>query len=249
MPKTKVNPSSDSEIAPRLKSTDSGASLTLPLDSDGDVDWSKVRESTKEKFKSVLSSDATTLEMVADIFKDMETDDETPERPKITEDNIGAAIDQINLACSMSLALLVGKFKKHPFVRGPQGQQVPLSISPNVVMTVSELTPAQHKELDPRGLALANKYIPKVPSKITEHLDLIMFGFMFLKYQQQNLSKMVATQIALDIKASMQVNQAKPKVVPPDSDRPTNGQAGPHEGESLDPGFIPPMGSDDQPRV
>lgn len=259
MPKRKSSVAEeDSQVAPRLAASDSGPTLTLKLDDDGTVDWGRTKESTKEKFKAILSSDPTALEMVADALKDVGDDEEgeAGETPHITADNVGALIDQINLGCAAGIALLVGKFKKHPILRTPQGQPHKLVISPDVLLKTSQLTPQQHEELDPRALKVAKKYEGKIPAAVREHMDIWLLAIMFLKYQQQNFSKMVATQVALDIRAvTMKQAAAPPKPIPPDSDK-VNGQstappppAQDQGGESLEPGFIPPNLDEGTPRV
>lgn len=246
MPKKRIADSAESDVAPRLARTDSAGVITLPLDDDGSVKWDQVRDTTKDKFKKILSDDPTALEMVADALGDLPDDGEEGEGPKITEANVGAIIDKVNTACAFGIALLVGKFKNHPILRDSKtGQPAKMVIAPEVVMRASELTPEQHKELDPRALAVSSKYMDKIPDSVKKNFDLYMLGLMFLQFQAQNMGKMIQTQVALDIRA-VTINQAKtaPKPIPPDSDKP-NGQATtapPQDqgGESLEPGHIPP---------
>lgn len=252
MPKRKQQEQTESSVAPRLKAGESQATITLPVMDDGSVDWSSVRDSTKEKFKGILSNDPTALEMVADVLGDIDTDDSGSEdgTPTLTEANIGSVIDKINMGCAFGLAILANKFKKHPALRDAQGQPIKMAISPEVILSL-KLTEAQHKELDPRAFKIGQKYMEKLPESVKKNFDGWMLAIMFLEYQAQNFNKMITIQTQKDLAAVLAAQAKQGRAIPPDSDK-ANGKAtsapsGPHEGESLEPGFIPP--DSDQPRV
>jgi hypothetical protein len=202
------------------------ARLSLPLTDDGQVDWDRVRTSTKEKFLDVLRTDP---EVRASYNEVHGIDADAPSLGDgLTEENVAAGLDIIANVNALVFRVAAARFVKHPLLRDQHGKPVPLVIDQDVLDAAFGLTPKQHAELDPRAKRLADKYSRDLPEWVKKNMDLYMFVSMFLGYTAQNAKTARQAQIKRDLhRAQTAFHTAKanqPQNPKPDTDaQPTNG--------------------------
>jgi hypothetical protein len=246
MPKKSNIPESDPTEASRI---------VLPLTSDGKINWDKVRSSQREQFLSVVNDDIITLEHIGMSHDSSGSDNEEEgnEGLKLTTENVGALIDTFNKANTIVFRMVAPLVIPHPIKSRMARKRVPLVIDTDIALSAFTLSEEQHKELDPRALRLAKKYMPEAAKK---HLDVYMLLMMYLKYTGENCVSAITKQVNRDIEKmkaevvqqTAPLNQS-PAPPPPPPVQPINGhdvskqQPGStnddEEGESLEPGAEP----------
>jgi hypothetical protein len=216
--------------------------ISLPLQSDGSINWDGVRDSTRDKFLLLLKNDPVAQEMLS---PNVEGEGVDTGLPDLSEENIRAAIDIVSQANALICKVTIPRFLKHPLLKDKDGKPVPFNIEPDILLRSFKLTDEQHAELDPRALRLAQKHTPEWLNK---NLDLYMLIGMYLKYTAENAQKAMKDQIQRDIMRVQQAQaQAQATRRPIDSDvHPGNGaihvepEAKKPVVESFDPGTVPP---------
>ena len=205
----------------------SAARISLPLSDDGlSVDWSHVRQSTAAKFESLLRTDPKIRQAYQE-ENGMTADGETVDPfGGITQENVHALLDSLGKANSLLFQVIAGRYIKHPFFKDAKtGQPARFVIEPDIMQRMA-FTPKQHEELDPRATKIAQKYSNKLPSWLREHMDLYMFGTMFIAYTVENAKAVLAAQYLRDLAKAGDMQRkaaAQPKGSQTDSDVPVNG--------------------------
>jgi hypothetical protein len=219
--------------------------IVIPLDSDGAIDWDQVRPSNRSQLLETVNNDVTILEHIGIAHESDGTGEEGEDGaplPEITNENIKTGLDIITQANALLFRMVAPMILSHPLKSVQAKRKIPLQIDADIALKAFLLTEEQHKELDPRAMRLAKKYVPAASKK---YLDVWMFAAMYMKYTADNAQKAMAAQIQRDGKKMME--QVAPPSVPIDSDKkPQNGEATSmptaftgNEGESLEPGAVP----------
>jgi hypothetical protein len=229
-------------VAPRLTRKNT---LSIPLTSEGYIDWDSVSEATKEKYEEIIANDPVALESIAaslggdDGSGDLSDGGSSLEG--LTEANCGAFLDSVCSIQAITFAWLLPKIKLHPFLVDQNHKPIPFVVQPDIAVRCFQVTPEQHKELDPRLYRVAQKYQSNLPDWAKRNMDVYMLIGMFAKFTFENATRAMTMQAQKDFQRATapKVGAVKPKA--PDSDvpppiapgpPPSNGHA--VEGESLD---------------
>lgn len=202
--------------------------LSIPLNDDGHIDLDHMRASTAEQLIELIKTDPT----IRDTYKEVNGphDDGPSLADGLTQENVAAGLDLLQSANALVFRIAAAKFIKNPVLRDQNGRPVPLVLDPDLLTRTFSFTPEQHAELDPRATRLAQKYSTNMPGWMKEHMDLLLFGSMFITYTGQNAKACIEMQVRRDLarareaQAQAQVNQ--PKNPRPDTDaqpQPVNG--------------------------
>jgi hypothetical protein len=136
----------------------------------------------------------------------------------VTLENIRTALDMLNRVNAMALKSVAPMIVKNPFkVDAKTGTPTPIAFDPGVVEGIFQFTEAQHAELDPRALRLAQKHSPEWLKK---NADIVMLITMFTNYTFENSMKAISAQLRKDQAEAMravarQPDPAKPPTPPP----------------------------------
>jgi hypothetical protein len=199
------------------------ARLSLPLLPDGTVDWNSCRSSTVEKILTILKTDPKVQSEVVELRQAAEESASLFEG--ITTENVSSALDFIAKANATVMQMVGAKFIKHPLLKDKTGKPLPFLLSPDSLKHM-EFSDKQHAELDPRATRIAQKYGNKMPDWMKEHLDLYIFGAMFIGYTAENAKAVMTAQVTEDLKRlqAAAMAAAQPRGPQPDSDVRPNGR-------------------------
>lgn len=222
------------DVAPRLDKSAAAGRLSLPISEDGQIDWSSVRESTKEKFAAAIANDPVALEALSSALgvsgeDGQDSGDGMPEEMQLTDERVGVAVDAFNSLFALGFGLAAKTFIKNPFkVDAKTHKPLPLEIPTPVLLQKFALTKEQHAELDPLVRKELEKHTDAIPQWVKDHYGLIMVLGLFGKYSFQNGMACVKSQLMFEQQQwqKAQQNLVTPPPKPPDSDSaPVNGAA------------------------
>lgn len=199
--------------------TSTARRLSIPLDTDGSIDWSGMRPSTRNRILDELGPDiASKL-----IAHNGGGDDPgmASSGVSITPANVRTALDLVSSANALLFSTIAPYLLKHPLKRDPQtGKPLPLTIDKDIALNAFKLTDAQHEELDPRAAVIAERYAGRMPDWLKKNFDVYVLGVMFLRFQAENAKNAITGQLTRDV-----TNFRKMQTSPPaDSDQPVNGK-------------------------
>jgi hypothetical protein len=197
--------------------------ITLPLTADGSgIDFDSMRGTTKERLCDLMEANARDIYTQAGRPVPGDADPGEPGLDPfggITLENIRGVLDIMGQANAMAVRLAGPRFLKHPFKRDKTtGKPLPLVIDPDILAQCFTLTDAQHAELDPRALRIAQKYSGHLPEWLKRHLDVYMLCGMYIKYTGENALLAMQTQIKRDVAVAQQSQRRQAKPQPGDSD-------------------------------
>lgn len=238
---------------PKVKTTE-GASVTrlpsIPLASDGNIDWSSVRPSTASTFLNLIENDPKIREHIAELNGSGGGDDAPDLFGGITQENVKAGLDILSQVNALVFRIGAARFMKSPVLRDANNRPLPLVIEPDILEKSFSLTEEQHKELDPRATKIVQKYSGNMPEWAKKHLDVIMFVSMYLKYTSANAQAAIVGQIGRDQTRLRKAHEEQTRIAStrtqPDSDvrrtppppQKINGRARVENFESLEPGHV-----------
>ncbi len=183
------------------------------------IDFNGSRETTKERFISLLKASGDVLEAV-DRKPQFTASDAPTASPAFTEETVRVALDLLGTINAFALRLGVAKAMKHPFKQDADGRKLPFTIDADIAGKAFQLTPEQHAELDPRLKAKMNEL--KLPDFLEKNLDWYLIGATYLKYCGENAKTAMGQQLARDLqlrgREEFLKNAAAIKNPKPDSD-------------------------------
>jgi hypothetical protein len=138
----------------------------------------------------------------------------------ITLANVRATIDSINSMTAIGVGYVIPMAVKHPFFVDDSGEKLPLKVDQKLLQDCFKFTDAQHEELDPRAMRLANRYSPKW---LKDNADWVMLLQMYGTYTFQNTMRAIQTQVQRDVENYKRVAATQQPSTPP---KPPEGFAG-----------------------
>jgi hypothetical protein len=245
MPRTKLQPAEDTSTHANR--------LVVPLTASDEIDWESVRPSQKEQLLSIVNNDLAILEHIGISHESGHITEDGEVLPEITLENVATGLDILSQANALLFRMLAPMvLPSHPLRSLAAGKKVPFELDKDIVLAAFKFTKAQHEEMDPRALRLAQKYMPEAAKK---NLDIWLLGGMFLKFSADNAGNAIKMQFERDKKRMQQGPQVVPPQAVPDKDNlkgpapvPPNGHATDTKmtnedvevgGESLEPGAEP----------
>jgi hypothetical protein len=171
--------------------------FVLTLNADGTaIDWAGNRESTKERFISLVKGSSDVLTAI-----DRQPQCSEGNAPEVnaafTQETTRVALDLLGTINAFALRLAVAKMVKHPFKADDEGRKLPFVIDPDIATSAFQLTPEQHAELDPRLEKKLNEL--KLPDFLEKNLDWYLIGATYVKYCGENAKTAMGQQLARDL--------------------------------------------------